>query len=112
MLDVLKSGVESTVTSMGETKAQCQKAAELTHEVTAGISTMQGSVTKVDDVSIQIATAANEQSHVIDNINQSMDSIRSMLLQLHDHGKTSGEHAAQLNNANQELQNLVGQFKV
>ncbi|WP_375749026.1 methyl-accepting chemotaxis protein [Vibrio sp. HN007] len=112
MLEVLKSGVDSTVSSMGETKEQCQRTSELTHEVTEGISAMRDSVTKVDDVSIQIATAANEQSHVIDNINESMESIRSMLLQLHAHGKTSGDHAVQLGSANQELQNLVGQFKV
>ncbi|MDG3086350.1 methyl-accepting chemotaxis protein [Vibrio hannami] len=112
MLEVLKAGVDSTVSSMEVTREQCQTTSELTHKVTDGISAMRDSVTKVDDVSVQIATAANEQSNVIDNINQSMESIRTMLQQLHAHGKTSGDYAVELDRANGELQNLVGQFKV
>lgn len=112
MLDALKAGVETTVSSMSETKEQCQLTSTLTHEVTEGISVMKQAVTQVDDVSIQIATAANEQSQVADSINKNMESIRVMLQQLHAQGQTSGEHAQALEAANTELQNLVGQFKV
>ncbi|GGI91373.1 methyl-accepting chemotaxis protein [Shewanella gelidii] len=112
MLDLLKSGVDSTVSSMEITREQCQITSDLTSKVTEGITTMRDSVTKVDDVSVQIATAANEQSHVADNINQTMESIRSMLTQLHDYGQTSGDHAKALQGANQELQVLVDRFKV
>ncbi|MFC1235637.1 methyl-accepting chemotaxis protein [Vibrio sp. F74] len=112
MLDILKNGVETTVMSMSETREQCQVTSVLTNDVTEGITTMQNSVSKVDDVSVQIATAANEQSQVADDINRSMQSISSMLMELHGHGQTSGEHAKALQNANRELQDLVDQFKV
>ncbi|MDV7104613.1 methyl-accepting chemotaxis protein [Vibrio sp. TH_r3] len=112
MLDILKSGVETTVTSMSETREQCQVTSVLTNEVTEGLATMQNSVSKVDDVSVQIATAANEQSHVADDINRSMVSISTMLTELHSHGQTSEEHAKALQNANRALQDLVDQFKV
>ncbi|MCL1104171.1 methyl-accepting chemotaxis protein [Shewanella algicola] len=112
MLDNLKSGVETTVTSMSETRERCQITSVLTNDVTEGIATMQNAVSKVDDVSVQIATAANEQSQVAEEINRSMESIRSMLMDLHGHGKTSGDHAKALQNANRSLQDLVDQFKV
>ncbi|WP_413283636.1 methyl-accepting chemotaxis protein [Vibrio sp. MA40-2] len=112
MLDILKSGVETTVMSMSETRDQCQVTSVLTNEVTEGIAIMQNSVSKVDDVSVQIATAANEQSHVADDINRSMVSISTMLTELHSHGQTSEEHAKALQNANRALQDLVDQFKV
>lgn len=112
MLDTLKMGVETTVSSMNNTKEQCVKTSELTHKVTDGIATMQESVINVDDVSVQIATAAREQSEVADGINQSMESIRVMLQQLHSQGQTSEQHAHALESANTELQTLVGQFKL
>ncbi|UTV26726.1 methyl-accepting chemotaxis protein [Photobacterium atrarenae] len=112
MLHLLKVGVDETVAAMSETKQQCLSTAEMTENVNQGITTMTASVLKVDDISLQIATAANEQSKVAENINERMDSIRTMLQQLHMHGRSSGEHATALEAANAQLQQLVGQFKV
>ncbi|UXI00229.1 methyl-accepting chemotaxis protein [Photobacterium sp. TY1-4] len=112
MLHLLKIGVDETVAAMTDTKQQCLSTAEVTENVNQGITTMTESVIKVDDISLQIATAANEQSKVAENINESMDSIRTMLQQLHKHGRSSSEHATALESANAQLQQLVGQFKV
>lgn len=112
MLGSMKSGVEITVNSMQKTREQCQISAELTRNVNQGIVAMSNAVSSVDDVSIHIATAANEQSQVIDEINKSMEMIRIMLEQLHKHGLTAVEHGDALSKTSAQLQNMVTQFKV
>ncbi|MFQ2276762.1 methyl-accepting chemotaxis protein [Aeromonas hydrophila] len=112
MLSRLTQGVAEAVVAMEHTKRSCQAAADTTGQVTGGLDNMADSVVRIHDLSSQIATAAEEQSRVTEEINRNMVSIRDMLNLLLENGQHTEQSAAALLNSNRQLLVLVHRFKV
>ncbi len=112
MLSRLTQGVSSSVTAMENTQASCQSAADATARVNSGLDEMAGSVSQINSLSTQIATAAEQQSAVTEEINRSMVSIRHMVEELVSGGQASENNARSLMQANQRVSALMGRFKV
>ena len=73
---------------------------------------MPAAVVQIHDLSSQIATAAEEQSRVTEEINRNMVSIRDMLNLLVQNGSQTEQSAATLLGSNRQLLALVRRFKV
>ena len=73
---------------------------------------MADSVVQIHDLSSQIATAAEEQSRVTEEINRNMVSIRDMLNLLVENGRNTEQSAESLLSSNRQLLALVRRFKV
>ncbi|MGE6118293.1 methyl-accepting chemotaxis protein [Aeromonas salmonicida] len=112
MLSRLTQGVADAVVAMEQTKRSCQAAADTTGQVTGGLDSMADSVVQIHDLSSQIATAAEEQSRVTEEINHNMVSIRDMLNLLVENGRNTEQSAESLLNSNRQLLALVRRFKV
>ena len=112
MLSRLTQGVAEAVVAMEQTKRSCQAAADTTGQVTGGLDSMADSVVQIHDLSSQIATAAEEQSRVTEEINRNMVSIRDMLNLLVQNGSQTEQSAATLLGSNRQLLALVRRFKV
>ena len=112
MLSRLTQGVAEAVVAMEQTKRSCQAAADTTGQVTGGLDSMADSVVQIHDLSSQIATAAEEQSRVTEEINRNMVSIRDMLNLLVENGGNTEQSAATLLGSNRQLLALVHRFKV
>ena len=112
MLSRLTQGVADAVVAMEQTKRSCQAAADTTGQVTGGLDSMADSVVQIHDLSSQIATAAEEQSRVTEEINRNMVSIRDMLSLLVQNGSQTEQSAATLLGSNRQLLALVRRFKV
>ncbi|MFM5193423.1 methyl-accepting chemotaxis protein [Aeromonas media] len=112
MLSRLTQGVAEAVVAMEQTKRSCQAAADTTGQVTGGLDSMADSVVQIHDLSSQIATAAEEQSRVTEEINRNMVSIRDMLSLLVQNGSQTEQSAASLLGSNRQLLALVRRFKV
>ena len=112
MLSRLTQGVAEAVVAMEQTKRSCQAAADTTGQVTGGLDTMADAVVQIHDLSSQIATAAEEQSRVTEEINRNMVSIRDMLNLLVENGGNTEQSAATLLGSNRQLLALVHRFKV
>ena len=112
MLSRLTQGVAEAVVAMEQTKRSCQAAADTTGQVTGGLDSMADSVVEIHDLSSQIATAAEEQSRVTEEINRNMVSIRDMLNLLVQNGSQTEQSAASLLGSNRQLLALVRRFKV
>ncbi|MGL6477013.1 methyl-accepting chemotaxis protein [Aeromonas hydrophila] len=112
MLSRLTQGVAEAVVAMEHTKRSCQAAADTTGQVTGGLDNMADSVVRIHDLSSQIATAAEEQSRVTEEINRNMVSIRDMLNLLLENGQHTEQSAAALLSSNRQLLALVHRFKV
>ncbi len=80
MLSRLTQGVTSSVSAMENTQASCQSA----------------SVSQINSLSTQIATAAEQQSAVSEEINRSMVQIREMVAQLVDSGHATDANTRSL----------------
>ena len=112
MLTRLTAGVSSSVAAMENTQASCQSAADATARVNTGLDEMAGSVSHINILSTQIATAAEQQSAVTEEINRSMVQIRQMVEELVQSGHATETNTQSLLEANGRVIALMGRFKV
>nr|WP_298144573.1 methyl-accepting chemotaxis protein [uncultured Pseudomonas sp.] len=112
MLSKLQQGVGSAVQAMDQTKASCQATADTTSRVNVGLDDMASAVSRIHDLSAQIATAAEEQSSVTEEINQNMVAIRRMVDELVSSGHQADKSTEALLESNNRLVQLVNRFKV
>lgn len=111
-LQRLQQAVGSAVLAMEQTKSSCQATADKTAQVTVGLDEMAGSVVHINDLSIQIATAAEEQSAVAEEINRNMVAVRHVVDELVESGVSVDRSAESLLNTNGRLGSVVSRFKV
>ncbi|WP_339532535.1 methyl-accepting chemotaxis protein [Pseudomonas mucidolens] len=112
MLGRLTLGVSSSVTAMENTQVSCQSAADATARVNTGLDEMAGSVSHINNLSTQIATAAEQQSAVTEEINRSMVQIRQMVDELVQSGQAAAHNTHTLVEANDQVIALISRFKV
>ncbi|MDB1123687.1 methyl-accepting chemotaxis protein [Vibrio algarum] len=112
MLDKLSAGSEAVVSSMQSTKESCQQTAETTSQVMNSLDLMTDSVVEINDVTAQIATSAEEQSSVTEEINRNMVAIQQMIETLNSNGNETVSSTHQLNSSNQQLVSIVSKFKL
>lgn len=112
MLLRLRNGADMVVRAMDITKASCQQTATTTASVNDNLDSMTTSVMQINDLGIQIATAAEEQSSVTEEINRNMTMIQSMVNQLTDNGEKTMDSTRDLASSNEQLVAIVGQFKL
>jgi len=112
MLSRLQQGVSAAVQAMEQTKTSCQATADRTARVNVGLDDMASAVGRIHDLSAQIATAAEEQSAVTEEINQNMVAIRHMVDELVNGGQQADRSTEALLESNNRLVQLVNRFKV
>ena len=112
MLTRLRNGADTVVKAMDATKLSCQQTADTTASVNVSLDSMTNSVMQINDLGIQIATAAEEQSSVTEEINRNMTMIQSMVSQLTENGKKTMDSTHTLASSNEQLVAIVGQFKL
>jgi methyl-accepting chemotaxis protein len=112
MLSRLRNGADTVVRAMDITKASCQQTAATTASVNDNLDSMTTSVMQINDLGIQIATAAEEQSSVTEEINRNMTMIQGMVNQLTDNGQKTMDSTRELASSNEQLVAIVGQFKL
>lgn len=111
-LQRLKDAVGSAVEAMEHTKASCQATADKTAQVTVGLDEMTSSVVHINDLSTQIATAAEEQSAVAEEINRNMVAVRHVVDELVESGVSVDRSTESLLGTNARLTALVNRFRV
>lgn len=112
MLTKLKAGSDELVTSMVVTKDSCQKTAATTAQVMDSLGIMTGSVNQISDVTSQIATSAEQQNLVTEEMNKNMLQIKGLIETLNTNGIQTSNSVNQLTESNQDLVKIISQFKV
>ncbi|MCT8985569.1 methyl-accepting chemotaxis protein [Shewanella phaeophyticola] len=111
-LERLLTGTQVVVDSMGNTKARCQETAVDTSNVEASLDIMTQYVNDINDLSTQIATAAEEQSCVTQELSRNMSAINEIVLELDANGQQALTEADDINIINNQLADIVGRFKL
>jgi len=112
MLSQLSNGVASAVQAMSDTQQRCGEVSSNTEQVRGGINLMADEADKINQLTMQIATAAEEQKQVTDEINRNMATIREIIEQLHGRGENAVDRAQRLDGSNARLKSMIGQFTV
>ncbi len=108
----LLQGNQTVVNSMNETKQRSHETAETSQNVSNSLDIMANYVNEINDLSIQIATAAEEQSSVTQGVSQSMSELNDIVNELDNTGKKSLQGMSDINDINQRLVSIIGRFKL
>jgi methyl-accepting chemotaxis protein len=112
MIDGFVSESRSAVERMNKSRDGSSETVERINHATTALTTIQSSVGQIHDQVTQIATAAEEQSQVAEEINQNVVRIVNAA-QRSDTGVTQTNEASQeLARLGETLRGLVSQFKV
>nr|WP_285897149.1 methyl-accepting chemotaxis protein [Vibrio sp. SCSIO 43169] len=110
-LESLLKGTNAVVSSMEDTKSRCQDTADGAGEVAASLKKMSDFVDDINDLSTQIATAAEEQSGVTQELSRNMSAISEIVNELDEIGHSALKDAEDVAEMNGQLVAIVNRFK-
>ena len=108
----LRQGSSSAISTMDSTRSTCLEVAKSTEVVASDLGSINKSVSQINELNLQIATAAEQQSCVSGEIASNMTAISDMANELVVNGNHSLDQTTELANANVNLKALVAQFKL
>jgi len=112
MIENLQSGTTKAVEVMESGRKQAHSSVDNAQRAGESLAAIAGAVVTISEMNTQIATAAEEQTAVAEEINRNIVNIS----QLSEHVSSSSEMTAssseELSKLSLDLQELVGQFKV
>ena len=111
-LSSLVNGSQSVTNSMDATKDTCNKTAESTELVEQRINGLSNHISEINDLSTQIATAAEEQSSVTQEVSRNMASINEMVSQLNANGQETVQQTESIADTNSQITQIVNKFKL
>jgi methyl-accepting chemotaxis protein len=112
MIEKLQSGAHDAVEVMNASQSRATETVDHANEAGNALNSIAGSVERINDMNLQIASAAEEQSSVAEEINQNVVKIADIAQETSGSMQqiaTSSEDLARLST---RLDQLVGSFKV
>lgn len=111
MIEKLHSGTRHAVSAMEAGQNQMQNTREETESARSKLDAIVSAVIRINDMNRQIASAAEEQSSVSEEINKNVVSIRDIAEQTASSAMHSQDAFSRLNSQGEEMLNLVNRFK-
>ncbi|WP_448555236.1 methyl-accepting chemotaxis protein [Thalassotalea montiporae] len=112
ILAKVQNDAANAVAAMEATQASCQLASDNTEQVSTSLSTMTNAIVHINDLNNQIATAAEQQSAVTEEVSQNMNNIQVVVNDLSQGGEQTMASSRELATTNEQLSGLINQFKV
>ncbi|MBK1691171.1 methyl-accepting chemotaxis protein [Ectothiorhodospira mobilis] len=112
MIERLQQASRRAVTVMEESKESAQSSRDSAAEADQALDAINSAVATINDVNSQVASAAEEQSAVAEEMNRNVTSISDAAEQNAQGARQTTEASEQLSRLARELQDLVGRFKV
>ncbi|MBU76225.1 MULTISPECIES: methyl-accepting chemotaxis protein [unclassified Pseudoalteromonas] len=111
-LDTLRKMSDQVSKEMTTSLNRTNKTVELAHSAQQQFSEITASIVNISDLNTQIATAAEEQQHVAEDINRNVVEIKNAADDVSDIAQGARENGERLNQLSHLLTDLVGKFKV
>ncbi|PJK33696.1 chemotaxis protein [Pseudomonas sp. S10E 269] len=112
VIEQLQSGTEEVVGAMGNSYRQAQGSVEQVGQAVTALRQIGDAVTVISDMNLQIASAAEEQSAVAEEINSNVATIRDVTESLSEQANESARVSQALNSLANQQQGLMDQFLV
>jgi len=112
MIDHIQNYSARVQSSMNESQSNAQKCVEHTEVANQSLDTISNSVKEIMDRNIQIATAIEEQSVVIEDVNRTTISIKDISMQVDEFAGKQHEESKELVNDVEGQQHLLDKFVV
>jgi methyl-accepting chemotaxis protein len=112
IIEKLQSGSRNAVQAMSQSREQARSVVDQATLAGSSLTTIAESVSQIDQMSAQIATAAEEQNAVADEMNRNIVRISDMATQNASGAVQTSQAGQDLARMASELQGLVRQFQV
>jgi len=112
IIDNLQAGAEKAVDAMDKGRKQVQQTVEKTTEAGVSLESITEAVAKINMMNTQIASAAEEQNAVAEEVNQNIIRISQHAEKTSSGAQTTQLASTELASLSEELNTLMGQFKI
>ncbi len=112
LIESLQSGAEQSVSVMGQSRSNAGATVEQAKRAGESLSSITDAVTTILEMNTQIATAAEEQSAVAEDINRSVLKIQDVSEQTATGATQTATSSNELANLGAQLKKVVDQFRV
>jgi methyl-accepting chemotaxis protein len=112
VIERIQSGTRGVVATMHSSQQQAQSNAGQIHQAVQALGKISDAVTVISDMNLQIASAAEQQSAVAEEVNRNVSAIRSVTETLTGQATESAAISSQLNALASQQMKLMDQFKV
>ncbi|MGA8136523.1 MAG: methyl-accepting chemotaxis protein [Pseudomonas gingeri] len=112
MIDRLQTGTQVAVEAMRRSSEAGDGTSDRANEAGASLDTMAQLIGTINAMNAQIASAADEQTSVAEEINRSVHQIASAVDSVADETQRSAQTSRSLAELGQRLGKLVGQFRI
>lgn len=111
-IERLQTGAAEAVTVMDKSKHTAESSVDQAEKAGVSLNTIISAVGAITQVNAVIATAAEEQSAVAVEINQNINNINLISEESSASSESTAQTSTRLKNLSNELEGLVGQFKL
>lgn len=112
VIERLQSNTRSVVATMHASQGKAQENAGQIHQAVAALNRISEAVTVISDMNLQIASAAEQQSSVAEEVNRNVSAIRGVTETLTGQAAESAQVSNRLNTLSSQQMALIEQFKV
>ena len=112
MLSKLLNTADQVVNAMNSTQASCESTAENTNQVMSSLNVVTDSINEINDLNTLMATSAEEQSQVTEEVNRNMVEIQQIVNTLNTAAEKTTSTAGELEATSSGLRVGLGRFKV
>jgi len=112
IIEKLQSGSRNAVQVMNQSREQASAVVEQATLAGSSLATIAESVSRINDMSTQIATASEEQNAVVEDMNRNIVQIRDMATENASGAEQTSQAGQDLARMASELQSAVGHFRV
>ena len=112
MIEKLQGGARGAVQAMDSAKKKAQSSEEQVEAAAESLGMIAGEVSTINDMNTQIATAAEEQTAVAEEINRNVANITQVAEQAAEGARHSASISEELVGLSSRLEDLVARFKL
>lgn len=112
MIGKLQAGANKGVEAVNRGSQKAQEAVEQAEATGSNLSAIVAAVDRMNDMNTQIATAVEEQSAVVNEVDRNIGTVNEMAEQTAEFSKQTAAASGEISQLTVELQQLVAQFKI
>ncbi len=112
MIERLQAGADNAVHVMDQAGGMAKSGQDQVEKAAESLASIAGAVATINDMNTQVASAAEEQSAVTEEIHRNVVAISQVSTETADGARQSATASQQLARLAAELQELVSQFKM
>ncbi|MEJ5863983.1 methyl-accepting chemotaxis protein [Pseudomonas farsensis] len=112
LIDSLHGGTDQVMTLLGDSKRLTEESVELSRKAGAALGEITETVSTIQGMNQQIATASEQQSVVAEQINRSVMNVRDVSDKTSEASERTAASSSELGELGQELRGMVGKFSL